>query len=136
MTATAHALPISGVVIAKDEADRIGRCVASLAEVCSEVLVLDSGSGDATVAVATAAGARVEHQPWLGFSAQKNAAIAHQIAECGRTLRRRLRECLERNDLRFETLERLGEAFFRKERYGSARPGGRLVGGGAGHAVV
>ncbi|MFO1473860.1 MAG: glycosyltransferase family 2 protein [Lysobacterales bacterium] len=76
MTATAHALPISGVVIAKDEADRIGRCVASLAEVCSEVLVLDSGSGDATVAVATAAGARVEHQPWLGFSAQKNAAIA------------------------------------------------------------
>ena len=25
MTATAHALPISGVVIAKDEADRIGR---------------------------------------------------------------------------------------------------------------
>ena len=61
---------------------------------------------------------------------------AHQIAECGRTLRRRLRECLERNDLRFETLERLGEAFFRKERYGSARPGGRLVGGEAGHAVV
>jgi len=69
-------LPISGVVIAKNEADRIGRCVASLARVCSEVIVLDSGSGDATAAVATAAGARVEQQPWLGFAAQKNAAIA------------------------------------------------------------
>jgi (heptosyl)LPS beta-1,4-glucosyltransferase len=69
-------LPVSGVVIAKNEGDRIGRCVASLAAVCSDVLVLDSGSGDDTVAAATAAGARVEQQPWLGFAAQKNAAIA------------------------------------------------------------
>jgi len=69
-------LPVSGVVIAKDEADRIGRCVASLAAICREVIVLDSGSTDATAAVATAAGARVEQQPWLGFAAQKNAAIA------------------------------------------------------------
>lgn len=69
-------LPLSGVVIAKDEGDRIGRCVASLAALCSEVVVLDSGSGDDTVAAATAAGARVEQQPWLGFAAQKNAAIA------------------------------------------------------------
>jgi (heptosyl)LPS beta-1,4-glucosyltransferase len=69
-------LPLSGVVIAKDEGDRIGRCVASLVALCSEVVVLDSGSGDDTAAVATAAGARVEQQPWLGFAAQKNAAIA------------------------------------------------------------
>jgi (heptosyl)LPS beta-1,4-glucosyltransferase len=69
-------LPLSGVVIAKDEADRIGRCVASLAALCREVLVLDSGSTDATAAIARAAGARVEQQPWLGFAAQKNAAIA------------------------------------------------------------
>ena len=69
-------LPLSGVVIAKNEGDRIGRCVASLAAICNEVLVLDSGSDDDTVAVARAAGARVEQQPWLGFAAQKNAAIA------------------------------------------------------------
>jgi len=76
MRADTAKLPISGVVIAKNEADRIGRCVASLAPVCSEVIVLDSGSEDATAAVAAAAGARVEQQPWLGFAAQKNAAIA------------------------------------------------------------
>jgi (heptosyl)LPS beta-1,4-glucosyltransferase len=74
---TGAVLPVSGVVIAKDEADRIGRCVSSLAALCSEVIVLDSGSRDATVAVATAAGARVERQAWLGFAAQKNAAIQH-----------------------------------------------------------
>jgi (heptosyl)LPS beta-1,4-glucosyltransferase len=69
-------LPISGVVITKNEADRIGRCVASLRAVCADVLVLDSGSSDDTVAQAQAAGARVQHQDWLGFAAQKNAAIA------------------------------------------------------------
>ena len=69
-------LPISGVVIAKNEADRIGRCLQSLRGLCSEILVLDCGSDDDTVAVARAAGARVEHQDWLGFAAQKNEAIS------------------------------------------------------------
>ena len=69
-------LPLSGVVIAKNEAGRIGRCVASLAAVCDEVWVLDSDSTDATAAEAEAAGARVRQQEWLGFSAQKNAVIA------------------------------------------------------------
>src|SRR6185503_9006666 len=69
-------LPISGVVITKNEADRIGRCVTSVRAVCADVVVLDSGSVDDTVTIARAAGARVEHQDWLGFSAQKNAAIA------------------------------------------------------------
>ncbi len=69
-------LPLSGVVIAKNEADRIGRCLHSLRDVCSEILVLDSGSEDDTVAVARAAGARVEHQDWLGFGAQKNEAMS------------------------------------------------------------
>jgi (heptosyl)LPS beta-1,4-glucosyltransferase len=69
-------LPISGVVIAHNEADRIARCVQSLSSVCQEVIVLDSDSTDDTVAIARAAGARVEHQEWLGFAAQKNIAIA------------------------------------------------------------
>jgi (heptosyl)LPS beta-1,4-glucosyltransferase len=69
-------LPISGVVIAFNEADRIARCVQSLRAICHEVVVLDSGSADDTVAIARAAGARVEHQQWLGFAAQKNAVIA------------------------------------------------------------
>ena len=71
-----EALPLSGVIIAKNEADRIGRCLASMRPVCAEMLVLDCGSDDDTVAVARAAGARVEHQDWLGFAGQKNEAIS------------------------------------------------------------
>lgn len=67
---------LSGVVITKNEGDRIGRCVASLMPICREVIVLDSGSSDDTVAVARGLGARVEHLDWRGFAAQKNAAIA------------------------------------------------------------
>lgn len=68
--------PVTGVVIAKNEGDRIGRCVASLAPLCFEVIVMDSQSDDDTVAIAEAAGARVVQQAWLGFAAQKNAVIA------------------------------------------------------------
>ena len=67
---------LSGVVITKNEADRIARCVASMLQVCREVIVLDSGSTDATVAIARGLGARVEHLDWQGFAVQKNAAIA------------------------------------------------------------
>lgn len=69
-------LPLSGVVITRNEADRIARCIGSLLPVCREVIVLDSGSSDDTVAIARRLGARVEHQDWLGFAAQKNAVIA------------------------------------------------------------
>lgn len=68
-------LPLSAVVIAKNEADRIVRCVQSLLPLCDEVVVLDSGSSDLTVPLARAAGARVLTHPWLGFAAQKNAVI-------------------------------------------------------------
>lgn len=69
-------LPISGVVITHNEADRIARCIASLVAVCEEVIVLDSGSTDDTVRIARELGARVEHRGWDGFARQKNAAIA------------------------------------------------------------
>ena len=69
-------LPLSGVVITKNEADRIARCVGSMTALCSEVIVLDSGSTDDTVHIARSLGARVEHLDWQGFALQKNAAIA------------------------------------------------------------
>lgn len=69
-------LPLSGVVITFNEADRIERCVRSLAAVCSEVIVLDSASTDGTAEIARHAGAQVVQQEWLGFAKQKNAAIA------------------------------------------------------------
>ena len=69
-------LPLSGVVVAMDERDRIGRCLESLLDVCAEVVLVDSGSTDGTVQLARGMGVRVVHQDWLGFAAQKNLAIA------------------------------------------------------------
>ncbi|WP_447786806.1 glycosyltransferase family 2 protein [Stenotrophomonas bentonitica] len=66
---------ISACIIAFNEADRIGDCLASLA-FCDEVIVVDSYSTDATVAIATAAGARVLQRPFDGFRSQKAFCVA------------------------------------------------------------
>jgi glycosyltransferase involved in cell wall biosynthesis len=65
---------ISAVVIARDAGAHIGETLASVA-FCAERLVVDSGSTDDTVAIARAAGARVAHQPFLGYGPQKRRAV-------------------------------------------------------------
>ena len=68
------AISLSVFIIAKDEADRIGEAIASVVSLCDEVIVVDSGSNDDTVAVAKAAGAEVTHQDFLGYGPQKRFA--------------------------------------------------------------
>ncbi|MEL6425630.1 MAG: glycosyltransferase, partial [Pseudomonadota bacterium] len=58
--------PISCYIRTLNEADRIATTVAAAFKVADEVIVVDSGSTDDTVAVAEGAGARVIAQPWLG----------------------------------------------------------------------
>lgn len=69
-------LPLSGVVITFNEADRIARCIGSMRGLCDEIIVLDSGSTDGTTGIAQSLGAHVVHRDWDGFARQKNAAIA------------------------------------------------------------
>jgi len=66
-------LPISLVVITRNEADVIGRCLDSV-PFAAEKIVVDSGSTDGTQRVAGQHGARVVHQDWLGFGPQRNFA--------------------------------------------------------------
>lgn len=61
---------ISLVVITKNEAKNIGRCLDSV-PFAKDKLVLDSGSTDDTLNVAEAHGARVAQEEWRGFFAQK-----------------------------------------------------------------
>ena len=68
-------LPLSGVLITFNEADRIERCLRSMLAVCRDVTVVDSQSSDGTPEIARRLGARVIDQPWLGFGRQKNLAI-------------------------------------------------------------
>ena len=67
-------LPISCFIIAKDEADRIGRTIESVQPWVNEVIVVDSGSTDDTMAVAIRAGARAISNAWPGFGQQKRFA--------------------------------------------------------------
>ena len=66
---------LSAVILARDEEDRIAACLRAVA-FADEVLVLDSGSADATVAIAEGCGARVIRTDWPGYVAQKNRALA------------------------------------------------------------
>lgn len=65
---------VSGIVLTRDEADDIVACLAGLSW-AEEVLVLDSGSQDATRGLAAEAGARVEMRPFDTFPRQRNAAL-------------------------------------------------------------
>lgn len=65
---------LSVFIIARNEADRIGATIAAIRELSDDVLVIDSGSYDATVAVAEALGARVIVRDWPGYGPQKRFA--------------------------------------------------------------
>jgi glycosyltransferase involved in cell wall biosynthesis len=69
-----QAAPISCYIRTLNEERFLGRVVAAAREVADEIVVVDSGSTDATVAIAQAAGARVIHQDWLGNGRQKRFA--------------------------------------------------------------
>ena len=63
--------PISCYIRTLNEQRRIRDVVRAALQVAEEVVLIDSGSTDATVAIAEAEGARVITQPWLGNGHQK-----------------------------------------------------------------
>ncbi|MFC7494677.1 MULTISPECIES: glycosyltransferase family 2 protein [unclassified Nocardioides] len=68
---------ISLAMIARDEARSIGRCLESVRDVVDEMVVVDTGSLDDTVAIAEAAGATVHHFTWVDdFATARNEALA------------------------------------------------------------
>jgi glycosyltransferase involved in cell wall biosynthesis len=67
--------PLSLAVTSFNEENRLRGCLASVRGLVREIVVVDSGSTDATVDVAQEAGARVVRQEWLGHSRQKQVAL-------------------------------------------------------------
>lgn len=66
---------LSVTIITRDEADRIGRALESVSGWADEIIVLDSGSTDATVEIARDYTDQVEVTDWPGFGIQKQRAL-------------------------------------------------------------
>lgn len=66
---------LSAIVIVKNEAEHISRCLASL-NFANEIIVLDCGSDDDTVAICRRFTDQVFITDWPGFGPQKNRALA------------------------------------------------------------
>lgn len=67
-------VPLSCTIITKNEADRIVACINAVKGLADEILVVDSGSDDGTIDLATSLGAHVVHHDWNGYGPQKRFA--------------------------------------------------------------
>ncbi len=68
-------LPLSVATVCCNNRATIGRLLESVQGLSAEIIAVDSGSTDSTIDMLKAAGARVVHQPWLGYVRQKQAAL-------------------------------------------------------------
>lgn len=68
-------MSLSVCIITLNEERNIGRTLRSVKEIADELIVVDSGSTDATTSIAQSLGAKVFVEPWKGFARQKNSAL-------------------------------------------------------------
>ncbi|MBF0159849.1 MAG: glycosyltransferase family 2 protein [Magnetococcales bacterium] len=68
-------LPISAVLITCNAAAVLSDCLASVRPLVAEIVLVDSGSQDETLTIASRFGARIITQPWLGYGPQKQLAV-------------------------------------------------------------
>lgn len=69
-------LPLSIVIIAKNEAHNLPRCLASVQGWTAEIVVALNETTDQSEPIARGLGAHVHHLPWQGYRDTKNAAAA------------------------------------------------------------
>ena len=69
-------LPLSVCMIVRNESLHLPKALASVQGIAAEIVVVDTGSTDNTVAIATAMGAKVLHFDWTDdFAAARNSAL-------------------------------------------------------------
>lgn len=68
---------IAALILTKNEAKHIERCISSLKGVCDEVIVVDSFSTDNTCGLAEKLGAKVYKNPWKNYATQFNYGVYH-----------------------------------------------------------
>lgn len=66
---------LSVVIITLNEEKNIARCLSSVKSIADDIVIVDSGSTDQTLAIAKEFGAVIISQPFLGYIEQKNFAL-------------------------------------------------------------
>lgn len=73
---------LSLCMIAKNEEQFIGDCLASVRGVVDEIILVDTGSTDRTVEIAESYGAKIFHLPWQGdFATARNESLKHATGD-------------------------------------------------------
>lgn len=73
---------LSLCMIVRNEAENIGRCLASVRDVVDEIVVVDTGSIDDTAEIARSMGARVIYEDWANdFSRHRNTSLDHAAGD-------------------------------------------------------
>jgi glycosyltransferase involved in cell wall biosynthesis len=73
---------ISVCMIVRNEEATLARCLSSLGDLASQLVVVDTGSQDRTVEIARSFGAEVYHFQWVDdFSAARNESLRHARGE-------------------------------------------------------
>ena len=67
-------IPLSVAIITKNEEDNIRQCLQSVV-FAAQVVIVDSGSADATLSIAKEFGCEIYNEAWHGFGPQKQSAI-------------------------------------------------------------
>ena len=77
-TATPAPIHLSAALIVKNEAAKLEACLQSLAGWVDEIVIIDSGSSDATLDIARKYGAKIHsYADWQGFGMQRQRAQNH-----------------------------------------------------------
>jgi glycosyltransferase involved in cell wall biosynthesis len=67
-------IPLSVAIITQNEEENLRLCLQSVA-FAAQIVVVDSGSTDATLQIAAEFGCEIYHESWWGFGPQKQLAI-------------------------------------------------------------
>lgn len=75
-------VPLSVVVLTKNEERNLPGCLESVAGWCREIFIVDSGSNDATISIAEQYGAAIVAHPFESHTKQWNWAFTHLQFSC------------------------------------------------------